>query len=47
MCGDCKKELSGLVRKYLEEHQRKRESLMKDAQELMEQSRKTLDSVAR
>jgi tryptophanyl-tRNA synthetase len=47
MCGDCKKELAALVKKYLEEHQRKRESLMKDAEELLEKSRKTLDSMAR
>jgi len=47
MCGDCKKELSVLVKKYLEDHQKKRESLMKDAEELLERSRKTLDSMAR
>ena len=46
MCGDCKKELSGLVKRYLEGHQKKRESMMNDAEELMERSRKTLDSVA-
>ena len=34
-------------RRYLEEHQKKRESLMKDAEELLEKSRKTLDSMAR
>jgi tryptophanyl-tRNA synthetase len=46
-CGDCKKELATLVKRYLEEHQKKRESLMKDAEELLEKSRKTLDSMAR
>jgi tryptophanyl-tRNA synthetase len=47
MCGDCKKELAVIVKKYLEEHRKKRESLMKDAEELLEKSRKTLDSMAR
>jgi tryptophanyl-tRNA synthetase len=47
MCGDCKKELAVIVKKYLEEHQKKRESMMKDAEELLEKSRKTLDSMAR
>jgi len=47
MCGDCKKELADIVKKYLEEHRKKRESLMKDAQELLEKSRKTLDSMAK
>ncbi len=47
MCGDCKKELAGIVKKYLEEHGKKRDSLMKDAAELIERSRKTLDSMAR
>ena len=47
MCGDCKKELAALVKTYLEEHQKKRRSLMKDAEELLERSRKTLDSMAR
>jgi len=47
MCGDCKKELASIVKLYLEEHQKKRDSLMKDAQELLEKSRKTLDSMAK
>lgn len=47
MCGDCKKELAVLVNDYLEEHRKRRESLMKDAEELLEKSRKTLDSMAR
>jgi tryptophanyl-tRNA synthetase len=47
MCGDCKAELAGLVKRFLEEHARKRESLMKDAEELLEKSRKTLDSMAK
>lgn len=47
MCGDCKKELAVMVKKYLEEHRKKRESLLKDAEELLEKSRKTLDSMTR
>ncbi len=47
MCGGCKQELAGIVKKYLEEHRRKRDSLMKDAEELLEKSRKSLDSMAR
>jgi tryptophanyl-tRNA synthetase len=47
MCGDCKKELASIVKIYLEEHQKKRQSLMKDAEELIEKSRKTLDSMAK
>lgn len=45
MCGECKSELASIVKKYLEEHRRKRESLMKDAEELLKKSRKTLDSM--
>ncbi len=47
MCGECKQELAGIVKKYLEEHRRKRDSLMKDAEELLENSRKSLDSMPR
>jgi len=47
MCGDCKKELAAFVKKFLQEHRKKRESLMKDAEELLEKSRKILDSMAR
>jgi tryptophanyl-tRNA synthetase len=39
LCGDCKHEAAGLVKKFLEEHHKKRESLMKDARELMSKSR--------
>ena len=35
MCGDCKKEAAVLVKRFLEEHQRKRASLMRDAKELL------------
>jgi len=47
MCGDCKSELSAVVKKYLEGHKKKRESLMGDAEELLEKSRKTLDSMSK
>lgn len=46
-CGDCKKELAGIVKEYLEQHKKKRDARMKDAEELLEKSRKTLDSMAR
>jgi tryptophanyl-tRNA synthetase len=45
MCGDCKKELGVIVKKYLEDHQKKRESMMNEAEALLEKSRKTLDSM--
>ncbi|MBI3840923.1 MAG: tryptophan--tRNA ligase [Thaumarchaeota archaeon] len=35
LCGECKQEAAGLVKKFLEEHQRKRDSLMDDAEELL------------
>ena len=44
MCGECKSEAAGLVRKYLGQHKKRREALMKDAQELLEKSRKYLAS---
>jgi tryptophanyl-tRNA synthetase len=44
MCGECKAEVAGLIRKYLEKHQKKRKSLMKDAQELLDKSRQYLAS---
>ena len=47
MCGDCKQELASIVKKFLEEHQKKRESKVKEAEELLEKSRKTLDSMTR
>jgi len=47
MCGDCKKELAGVVKKYLEEHRRRRDSMLKDAEELLARSRRTLDSMSR
>jgi tryptophanyl-tRNA synthetase len=47
MCGDCKRELAEIVKKFLTEHKKKRESMMKDAEALLERSRKTLDAMAR
>jgi len=45
LCGECKQEAIGLVKEFLEEHQRKRDSLMADAKELMAKSRAYLASV--
>jgi tryptophanyl-tRNA synthetase len=44
MCGECKIEVAGLIKKYLSQHQKKRESLMKDAQELLDKSKRYLSS---
>jgi tryptophanyl-tRNA synthetase len=44
MCGDCKKEAAGLVKAFLEEHQKKRRALEKDAQELLAKSKDALSS---
>jgi len=45
MCGDCKSELTTIVKKYLEEHRKKSAAMLGDAKELLEKSRKTLDSM--
>jgi tryptophanyl-tRNA synthetase len=47
MCGGCKKELAAIVKRFYEEHRKKRESMMREAEELLERSRKTLDSMSR
>ena len=39
LCGDCKREAAGLVRKFLESHHKKRDSMMEDARELLKRSR--------
>ena len=44
LCGECKQEAAGLVKSFLEEHHRKRESLLGDAKELLAKSRKYLSS---
>ncbi len=45
MCGDCKAELTTIVKKYLEEHRKKSAAMLGDAKELLEKSRKNLDSM--
>lgn len=47
MCGECKQEAAGLVKTFLENHQKKRASLMKEAQSLLEKSRRALSSAAK
>jgi tryptophanyl-tRNA synthetase len=47
MCGDCKAEAAGLVKAFLEEHQKKREALMEDARELLQKSRHYLTSTGK
>jgi tryptophanyl-tRNA synthetase len=47
ICGECKREAAGLVKSFLEEHRKKRESLMGDARELMAKSRAYLLSSGR
>jgi tryptophanyl-tRNA synthetase len=39
MCGPCKQEAAGLVKKFLEAHRKKRDSLMKEAEALLARSR--------
>jgi tryptophanyl-tRNA synthetase len=39
LCGECKQEAVGLVKNFLEDHHRKRDSLMNDAKELLAKSR--------
>jgi tryptophanyl-tRNA synthetase len=46
-CGECKQEAAGLVRKFLEEHRKKRDSMMKEAEELIASSRRFLRSEGR
>ncbi|MDA4126651.1 MAG: tryptophan--tRNA ligase [Thaumarchaeota archaeon] len=44
LCGECKQEVIGLVKTFLESHHKKRDSLMNDAKELMVKSRNYLAS---
>ena len=39
LCGECKQEAAGLVKKFLQDHHKKRDSMMRDAKELMAKSR--------
>lgn len=47
MCGECKQEAAGLVKKFLEDHHKRREALMSDANELLAKSRNYLASAGR
>ncbi len=47
MCGECKQEAAGLVKKFLEQHHRKRAALMSDAKELLVKSRQYLQSAGK
>ncbi len=47
MCGECKQEAAGLVKKFLEQHRKKRDSLKKDAQELLAKSKNYLLSAGK
>ena len=44
LCGECKQEAVGLVKAFLQEHRKKRDALMKDAEELLAKSRAYLSS---
>jgi len=44
LCGECKQEAAGLVKKFLEDHHKRREALMNDAKELLAKSRNYLAS---
>jgi tryptophanyl-tRNA synthetase len=44
LCGECKQEANGLVKEFLSEHRRKRDSMMDDARELLAKSRNYLMS---
>jgi tryptophanyl-tRNA synthetase len=47
LCGECKQEAAGLVKKYLEAHQKRRASLLGDARELLTKNRKYLASIGK
>lgn len=47
LCGECKQEANGLVRKFLEDHKRRREALLNDAKELLTKSSSYLASTGR
>jgi tryptophanyl-tRNA synthetase len=47
LCGECKQEAIGLVKSFLEEHHKKRVSLMNDARELLSRSRDYLSSTGK
>jgi tryptophanyl-tRNA synthetase len=47
LCGECKQEAIGLVKAFLDEHHKKRDSLMNDAKELLAKSRAYLGSAGK
>jgi tryptophanyl-tRNA synthetase len=47
LCGECKQEVTGLVKTFLESHQKKRDSMMTDAKELLVKSRNYLASAGK
>ena len=47
LCGECKEEAAGLVKTFLQDHRKKRDSMMKDAEILLKKSREYLGSTGR
>jgi len=47
LCGECKQEAIGLVKNFLEDHHKKRDSLMQDAKDLLARSRNYLMSTGK
>ncbi len=47
LCGECKQEAIGLVKNFLEEHHKKRDSLLQDAKNLLARSREYLTSTGK
>jgi tryptophanyl-tRNA synthetase len=47
LCGECKDEAIGLVKSFLEDHHKKRNSMMSDAKELLVKSREYLSSTGK
>jgi tryptophanyl-tRNA synthetase len=47
LCGECKQEAIGLVKSWLEDHRRKRDSLLGEAKELLAKSRAYLSSAGK
>jgi tryptophanyl-tRNA synthetase len=47
LCGECKQEVTGLVKTFLEIHHKKRDSMMGDAKELLVKSRNYLASAGK
>jgi tryptophanyl-tRNA synthetase len=47
LCGECKQEANGLVKAFLEDHRKKRDSMMRDAADLLAKSRDYLASTGK